>query len=114
MKTIYLDSDFKCHITNSGNMLSIETDFFDGKCDEYIEGHIFVPAGYPWTRSDGKIFYNGMIKKWQNYNELEKKQQIYETNLLKSELEQVQAKNFEYETQQEELSTSYTEGVNSI
>ena len=114
MKTIYLDSDFKCHITNSGNMLSIETDFFDGKCDDYIEGHIFVPVGYPWTRSDGKIFYNGMIKKWQNYYELEKKQQNYETDLLKSELDQAQIKISEYIIQQEELNASYIEGVNSI
>ena len=28
MKTIYLDSDFKCHVSNDGTMLAVETDFF--------------------------------------------------------------------------------------
>ena len=28
MKTIYLDSDFKCHIFDDGTMTSVETDFF--------------------------------------------------------------------------------------
>ena len=114
MKTIYLDSDFRCYVNNNDTVIAIETDFFDGKCDEYIEGHIFVPEGYPWTRSDGKIFYNGMVRKWQDHNELEKKQQIYEMDLLKLELEQIQVKIVKYENQQEELNTSYQEGINSI
>ena len=42
---IYIDSDFKCHITDDGTMTQVETDFFDGKCDTYIEGYRFLPAG---------------------------------------------------------------------
>ena len=45
MKTIYIDSDFKCHITDDGTMRAVETDFFDQKCDAFIEGYRFVPAG---------------------------------------------------------------------
>ena len=45
MRTIYIDSDFKCRATNDGTLTTVETDFFDGKCDEVVEGYRFVPAG---------------------------------------------------------------------
>lgn len=61
MKTIYLDSDFKCHIAGDSNMTSVETDVFDGKCDAFIEGYRFVPAGATWTRQDGTIFTGEMV-----------------------------------------------------
>lgn len=81
MRTIYLDSEFKCHITNDGNMTAVETDFFDGKCDTFVEGYRFVPAGESWTRSDGKVFKGEMIAPWKPYSELAAAQQQYETML---------------------------------
>ena len=37
MKTIYIDSDFKCHVTNEDETLTtIETDIFDGKCNTFL------------------------------------------------------------------------------
>ena len=54
MKTIYTDSEFKCHTSNDGTMTAVETDAFDGKCDAFIEGHCYEvkPNGwvsiYPW------------------------------------------------------------------
>ena len=42
MKTIYIDSDFKCHAADDGTMRAVETDFFDGKCDEMLEGYRFI------------------------------------------------------------------------
>ena len=45
MKTIYIDSDFKCHVSDDDAMAAVKTDVFDGKCDTYIEGFRFVPAG---------------------------------------------------------------------
>ena len=39
MRTIYIDSEFKCHVSNDGNMSAVETNFFDGKCDAFVEGH---------------------------------------------------------------------------
>lgn len=45
MKTLYIDSDYKCHITNDGTMDEIETDVFDALCDAAIECYIYVPAG---------------------------------------------------------------------
>ena len=41
MRVIYIDSEFKCHTSNDGNMTAVETDFFDGKCDEFIEGFCY-------------------------------------------------------------------------
>lgn len=59
--TIYLDKDYKCHLENDGNMTAAETDAFEGKCREYIEGFRFVPEGHTWTREDGKAFRGEMI-----------------------------------------------------
>lgn len=78
MKTIYIDSDFKCHVTNDGNMAVVETEFFDGKCDEYIEGYRLVPAGSTWIREDGEAFEGEMIAPWKPWDELDTAQREYE------------------------------------
>ena len=82
MKTIYIDTEFKCHITDDGTMTAIETDFFDGKCDEYIEGYRFVPDGAVWETEDGSVFYGEMIAPWKDYGELDEAQRAYERQLL--------------------------------
>ena len=82
MKTIYIDSEFKCHISDDGTMTAIETDVFDGKCDTYIEGFRFVPHGESWTRSDGVVFYGEMVSPWKDYAELEATQREHERQLL--------------------------------
>lgn len=81
MKMVYLDSDFKCHTSNDGTMTAVETDFFDGKCDAYVQGYRFVPSGESWTRSDGVVFYGEMIAPWKPYDELEAAQREYERQL---------------------------------
>lgn len=82
MKKIFIDSEFKCHITNDGTMTAVETDFFDGKCDDFIEGYRFVPEGKSYTRSDGKVFRGEMIAPWKDYSELDAAQREYEKQLL--------------------------------
>lgn len=82
MKTIYIDSDFKCHITNDGTMVSIKTDSFDGKCDAFIEGYRFVPSGETWTREDGVSFAGEMITPWKDYSVLDQAQRKYEQEQL--------------------------------
>ena len=82
MKTIYIDSDFKCHISNDGTMTTVETDCFDGKCDSFVEGYRFVPSGESWTRADGTIFRGEMISPWKPYAELDAAQRSYERQLL--------------------------------
>lgn len=78
--TIYLDNDFKCHLTDNGTMLAYETNAFDGKCAAYIEGFRIVPEGYTWTREDGKVFGGSytMITPWKDMDTLETAQQAYE------------------------------------
>ena len=78
MKTIYLDSEFRCHLSDDGDEIAIETDFFDGKCDVYIEGYRFVPVEKSWTRYDGEIFHGPMIAPWKNPDELDAAQREYE------------------------------------
>ena len=37
--TIYIDSDYKCHTSSGDGFTPVETDTFDGKCRQYIEGY---------------------------------------------------------------------------
>lgn len=78
---IYLDNDFKCHLENDGTMRSVETDTFDGKCKQFIEGYRFVSAGETWTRSDGVEFKGEMLSPWRDYNLLMEFQAQYEEML---------------------------------
>lgn len=82
MKTVYIDSDFKCHSTNDGTLTPVETDFFDGKCDTMIEGYRFVPAGESWIREDGTVFPGEMAAPWKPLEELDKAQREYERQIL--------------------------------
>lgn len=82
MKTIYIDSEYRCHISDDGTMPPIETDFFDGKCDAFVEGYRFIPSGESWVRSDGTVFHGEMIAPWKSYEELEEVQRAYEKQLL--------------------------------
>jgi hypothetical protein len=102
MKTIYIDSDYKCHIANDGTMTAVETDFFDGKCDAFIEGYRYVPTGEIWTRSDGEVFNGEMISPWKNYSELDSAQREYERQMLeqyKTELAELDAAMLEMQYQ---------------
>ncbi len=76
--TIYIDSDFKCHVTDDGRMRAVETDFFTGRCSEFIEGYRYVPAGETWTRPDGQTFTGEMVTPWRDYAILAELQALYE------------------------------------
>ena len=83
MKTIYLNSDFCCHVSNPyGRYTSVGTDFFDGKCAAYIEGYRFVPSGATWTRPDGVVFQGEMVAPWKDWQELDAAQRGYEREQL--------------------------------
>ena len=92
---IGIDSEYHCHTTNpDGTFREVETDFFDGKCDTFIEGYRYVPSGESWTRSDGVVFAGEMIAPWKPYAELAAAQAQYEADLA-------------------EAAAAYQEGVNS-
>lgn len=63
-------------------MTAVTTDVFDGKCDAYIEGYRFVPAGQAWTRDDGVEFAGEMISPWRPWAELDAAQREYERQQL--------------------------------
>lgn len=106
MKTIYLDSNFKCHISGDDTMISVETAAFDGKCDAYIEGYRFVPSGKTWVREDGVEFAGEMIAPWKPWQELDEAQREYERERYAA----VTAQNAEYEAALSEIETAL--GVN--
>ena len=82
---IYLDADYKCHVTNpDGTYTEVESDFFDGKCDTFVEGYRFIPHGESWTREDGKVFYGKMIAPWKPYEELDQAQRQHERELAEA------------------------------
>ena len=80
--TIYIDNDYKCHVTDDGTMTAVKTDVFDGKCAAYIEGYRFVPAGQTWTREDGVEFAGEMISPWRDWAELDAAQRECERQQL--------------------------------
>ena len=82
MRTVYIDSDFKCHVINDGTMTAVETEFFDGKCDAFVEGYRFIPEGHKWKREDGVVFRGALIAPWKSYPELDTAQRIHEKQLL--------------------------------
>lgn len=84
MKTVYTDSEKKCHTTDDGTMTAVETDFFDGYCDAVIEGYCYdTSKGYTH------------IYPWKPTNELF-------------------AAQTQYEADRSSLEESYRKGVNSL
>ena len=81
MKTVYIDSEFKCHTADDGTMKAVETEFFDGKCDAIIDGYCFVPAEESWTREDGAVFQGELAFPWKPLEELDAAQRAYEREL---------------------------------
>lgn len=79
---VFLDSAFKCHVSNDGTMTAVEVDFFDGKCEAFIEGYRYIPSGESWTRSDGVTFQGEMVAPWKPYAELDNAQREYEKALI--------------------------------
>ena len=104
---IYIDSEFKCHASDDGTMTAVETDVFDGKCDAYVEGYRFIPAGRTWTRADGVIFAGEMIAPWKSWAELDAVQREYE----REQYQALAAQNAEYEAALSEIETAL--GVNA-
>ena len=95
MRTIYIDSESRCHLTDDGTMTAVETDFFDGKCDEFVEGFCY------------EILERAVrIYSWRPYSELDNAQREYERQLLQ-ELQ-------ESSIPVSDLDVAYQEGVNSV
>ena len=77
--TIYIDSDYKCHVSTADGRRAVETNFFDGKCAEWIESYRFVPEGDTWMREDGEEFRGEMVSPWKDLGEAYAAQAAYVT-----------------------------------
>ena len=82
--TIYIDNDYKCHTSSGDGFTPVETDAFDGKCRQYIEGYRFVPAGETWIREDGQVFHGEMIAPWRDYAILSEFQEVAQEEQAKA------------------------------
>lgn len=78
MRTIYVDAEYRCHVTDDGTMRAFEMKGFDGKCNEYIKGYRYIPAGERWQRDDGVTFYGEALFPWKQYYTLDAVQREYE------------------------------------
>lgn len=110
MKTIYLDSEFRCHLEDDGTRQAVETDYFDGKCDTYIAGYRFVPSGSTWTREDGEVFTGEMVAPVEDWEALDDAQREYE----RAQYQTLAAENAAMTAQLAALDTEYQKGVNSL
>ena len=68
MKTIYIDSECKCHAADDGTMFAVETDFFDGYCNDVVEGYCYDTSKgythiYPWKPTDELDVYQREYEK---------------------------------------------------
>lgn len=76
---VYIDSEFKCHVSPGEGLTEVEVSFFDNKCNEFVEGYRYIPSGSVWIREDGVEFAGEMISPWKDYNELAIAQLTYMT-----------------------------------
>ena len=85
--TIYIDNDYKCYTSPANGLTAIETDFFDGKCRQFIEGYRFVPFEQSWTREDGEVFHGEMVAPWRDYGILSEFQEVAQEEQSKATAE---------------------------
>lgn len=84
---IFLDDEYKCHISNDGTMHEIEIDFFDGKCAAYVEGYRFIPNGERWVQPNGVIIRGEAALPWRDYSQLAAAQSGYDEADVKATAE---------------------------
>ena len=93
---IYIDSNKHCHTSNpDGNFRAFDVPLFDGKCQTFVEGHIYCPEGESYIRDDGKTFPGECVVPWRPDTEL-------------------YAAQAQYELMMAEAAAAYGEGVDSI
>ena len=77
--TIYIDPfTFQCFSSYKENHIEFETDLFNGKCSEFIEGYRLIPKNMSWTRADGKVFHGQVMMPWRPLDNLIVVQSQYE------------------------------------
>ena len=77
--TIYIGSDYKCYVSKADGRRAVETNYFDGKCPEWIESFRYVPAGETWVKPNGEMFRGEMVTPWKDLGEAYAAQAAYVT-----------------------------------
>lgn len=80
--TVYIDTDYKCHVLAADGLVAVTDTFFANKCAELIESYRYVPAGETWTREDGEVFSGEMIAPYKDIRQYDAIQRTYEQNLI--------------------------------
>lgn len=62
MKTIYIDSEYMCHLENGQGRTAVETDVFDGVVNEAVPYYRYIPEGHEWADKKGRVFHGLFIQ----------------------------------------------------
>lgn len=75
MKTIYLDSDYMCHLESGEGRREVKTDIFDEIIDAVIPFYRFIPQGEEWTNPKTKVVLHGQFIQITDSNKVDKIQE---------------------------------------
>jgi len=81
MRTVYIDSDYRCYTENAEGLEAVETPFFDGMCNAAVECYRYVPTERTWIRDDGEVFEGEMITLHTPYSVFQAIQSAYAQSL---------------------------------
>lgn len=87
--TVYLDSEYRCHLSPGSGWQEVELDSFEGKCREYIEGYCYIPYGQTYIKKDGTVLYGEMLFPWQDINYLNDLQFKYECQNVLDQIKEI-------------------------
>lgn len=62
MKTIYIDSEYMCHLENADGRTEVQTDVFDGVVDTVIPYYRYIPQGEEYINSKGRAIHGLFIQ----------------------------------------------------
>lgn len=92
MRTIYVDSAFRCFTTAAEDRRAVETDVFDNLCENAIETMVFVPAGEIYK---GVVCAEGFVQctdsKLFDAYQKQYQEQLAETEAIRAENEDMKA-----------------------
>ena len=62
MKTIYIDSEYMCHLENADGRIQVQTDVLDEVVDGAIPYYRYIPDGAEWINDKGRVFHGLFVQ----------------------------------------------------
>lgn len=62
MITIYIDSDYMCHLEDGEGRTEVQTDVFDGVVNDAIPYYRYIPQGESYTDKKGRTLHGLFIQ----------------------------------------------------